>query len=523
MTAEIIADNFAGGGGASEGIEMALGRSPDIAINHDAEALAMHRANHPASQHFQTPIWRIDPMRATGGRPVGLGWFSPDCTHFSKAKGGKPVDKQTRDLAWVVVHWAQRARPRVIILENVEEWAEWGPLRQRVWPGTKRLMFDLHGLPVWEPDPARKGETFRRWLREMRRAGYTRIEWRELRACDYGAPTIRKRLFLIARRDDRPIVWPEPTHGPGRALPFRTAAEIVDWSQPCPSIFLSRDEARAIGCRRPLADATMRRIAQGVRRYVLERADPFIVHLQHGGRVRAIDEPLHTLTASRGDYNAVVSPYLIPRYGERPTQEPRTHAIDVPAPTIVPTANHHLVAAFLAQHNTDMVGHDARKPMSTIVGRASTQAVVASHLINLKGSDRRDGPIDKPMPTMCAQGTHVGEVRAFLTKYFGTAVGQDLRDPLHTSTAKARFGLVQVHGETYEIADIGMRMITPREGFRAQGFRDTYVIDPIHNGRPLTKTAQYRMCGNSVSPPLAAALVRANVPELARQREAAHA
>jgi DNA (cytosine-5)-methyltransferase 1 len=436
----LIVDSFAGGGGASMGIEMALGRSPDIAINHDAEAIAMHAANHPATKHFTSNIWRVDPLDATGGKPVSLAWFSPDCKHFSKAKGGKPVEKHIRDLAWVVVMWAKRARPKVILLENVEEFADWGPLLD-------------DGLPC----PDRRGFTFRRWVNELRKLGY-KVEWREIRACDFGAPTIRKRLFLIARCDGMPITWPTPTHGTG-LLPYRTAAEIIDWSVPCPSIFLTRAEGRAVGVNRPLAPATMSRIAKGLKRYVIDAAKPFIVRqAQPAGTDRS-----------------------------------------------------HLVAAFLAQHNGGMVGHDARKPLSTLTLRGTQQQVVAASLVNLKGSTRRMSPADVPAPTQTSGGWHIAEVRAFLIKYYGTAIGQDLADPAHTVTSRDRIGLVTVQGEPYEIVDIGMRMLTPRELFRAQGFPESYIIDGSHNGKQLTKTAQIRMCGNSVCPPVVAALVRANV------------
>jgi DNA (cytosine-5)-methyltransferase 1 len=533
---ELIVDSFAGGGGASTGIEMALGRSPDIAINHDAEALAMHERNHPRTLHLAHNIWKVDPAAATAGRPVGLLWASPDCKHFSKAKGGKPVSRNIRDLAWVVVRWAKQVRPRVIILENVEEFRTWGPL-------------GADGMPC----QARRGQTFEAWVAELRRLGY-RVEWRELRACDYGAPTIRKRLFLIARRDGRPIVWPQPTHGaPGAAgvlagalKPWRTAAEIIDWSIPCPSIFLSREEGRAIGVNRPLAEATMARIAKGVRRYVIDAASPFIVPITHTGsdRVNAIDEPLRTVTTAHRGEHALVAPYLVPRYGERPGQAPRTRSVEEPMPVVVPTANggslaavymaqHYtgqtgreaeaplstivhrgtqqaIVAAFLAQHNTDMVGHRAEAPVSTIVGKGCTQAVVSAGMVNLRGSDRRGSSIEAPSATVTGGGTHLAEVRAFIVKYYGADQDPRLDDPLHTATTKARFGLVHVHGEPYEIVDIGMRMLTPRELFRAQGFPDSYVIDQRADGTPITKTAQIRMCGNSVCPPLAAALVAAN-------------
>jgi DNA (cytosine-5)-methyltransferase 1 len=450
-SSELIVDSFAGGGGASLGIEMALGRSPDIAINHDAEALAMHAANHPGTRHLPHNVWKVDPVAVTGGRPVGLLWASPDCKHHSKAKGGKPVKREIRDLAWVVVRWAKQVRPRIIILENVEEFRDWGPL-------------DIDGRPCKE----RKGRTFDAWSGELRRLGY-KVEWRELRACDYGAPTIRKRLFLITRRDGRKIVWPAPTHGrpgspdvlSGKLLPWRAAADIIDWSIPCPSIFLTREEGRAIGVNRPLAPNTMARIAKGVKRYVLDAAEPFIVPVTAGG----------------GGKTA-------------------------------------LVAAFIAQHNTGNVGREAAAPLSTIVHRGTQQAIVAGFLSNLYGSnDGGGGDMREPSRTVTAGGSHAAEVRAFLVKYYGSDQDPRLDEPLHTVTTRDRFGLVEVRGELYRIDDIGMRMLTPRELFRAQGFPDSYQIE---TGRTpdgpiaLTKTSQVRMCGNSVSPVMAKALAGAN-------------
>ncbi|MEJ0092807.1 MAG: DNA cytosine methyltransferase [Methylocella sp.] len=303
LRCELIIDSFAGGGGgASLGIEMACGRSPDIAINHDAEALAMHAINHPATLHLPHNVWKVDPSEVCQRRPVGLLWASPDCKHHSKAKGGKPVKRSIRDLAWVVVRWAKQVRPRVIFVENVEEFRDWGPL----------------GADD-RPCPDRKGKTFDAWLAELRRLGY-KVEHRELRACDYGAPTIRKRLFIIARRDGLPIVWPKPTHGvkdnpavkSGELLPWRAAADIIDWSLPCHSIFLSREQGRAVGVNRPLAPNTMERIAKGVRRYVIDAASPFIVPVTHAGdsRVHGIDEPLRTVTTSPRGEHALVTPFV---------------------------------------------------------------------------------------------------------------------------------------------------------------------------------------------------------------------
>eukprot|EP01037_Dinobryon_pediforme_P011669 gene11669-11756_t len=475
---EIIIDSFAGGGGASLGIEMALGRSPDVAINHDAEAIAMHEVNHPNTLHLNSNIWTVNPDEVMPGRPIGLLWTSPDCKHHSKAKGGKPLSRNIRDLAWVVILWAQRRKPRMIALENVEEFRDWCPL-------------GADDKPVL----ALKGETFDKWCGELKKLGY-KVEWRELRACDFGAPTIRKRLFLVARRDGRPIVWPKPTHGDpkseavksGTLLPWLTAASIIDWSQPCHSIFLAKAEGRAVGVNRPLAEATMARIAKGVQKYVINAAEPFIVTCNHQGahfRGQGIDEPFKTLTAAR-DAHGLVSP-------------------------IMTYARHVIVSAFLAQHNTGVIGRAADRPISTIMGTGTHQAVIASELLSLKGSDRRGSDIQTPHPTVTAQGLHSAEVRAFLVKYYGSEGNcQSPSDPLHTIPTHDRFGLVEVHGELMQIVDIGMRMLRPRELFRAQGFPDSYVIDRKPDGSKLTATASVRMCGNSVSPPMARAIVAAN-------------
>lgn len=490
---ELIVDSFAGGGGASCGIEMALGRSPDIAINHDPEAIAMHQANHPHTKHYCESVWDVSPRKATMGRPVGLAWFSPDCKHFSKAKGGKPVDKSIRGLAWVVIRWARDVRPRIIILENVEEFQTWGPL-----------------LENGKPCPVSKGATFRRWLAELKGLGY-HVEHRELRACDFGAPTTRKRLFLIARCDGQPIIWPEATHGPGRDKAHRTAAECIDWAIPCPSIF-ERE--------RPLAENTLRRIARGLRRYVLEAAEPFVVPLTHHGerRVHPVSEPLPTVTgANRGEL-ALVSPSLVQTgYGEREGQAARCLDIHQPLGTVVAGGSKHaLVSAFLAKHygGNETPGTTLAAPMDTITTQ-DHHALTTSHLLKLRGGlDSRQSTAQDwraPAPTLTAGGTHLAEVRAFLVKYYGTDGDPALGLPLHTITTRDRFGLVTVQGEDYVIADIGMRMLAPRELYRAQGFPETYRIDLEFNGKPLTKTAQVRMCGNSVSPAAARALVAAQV------------
>jgi DNA (cytosine-5)-methyltransferase 1 len=582
---ELIVDNFAGGGGASTGIAAAVGRDPDYAINHDELALAMHRINHPDTKHLCNNVWKIDPDDIDGD--IGLGWFSPDCKHFSKAKGGKPVDRGIRDLAWVVVRWARRRKggPRVIILENVEEFADWGPL----------VVTDDGKL---RPCPERRGATFKRWVGELRRLGY-RVEWRELRACDYGAPTIRKRLFLIARRDGKKIVWPTPTHGAptdpdvvaGRKLPWRTAAEIIDWSLPCHSIFLTREEGRAVGVNRPLADATMARIAKGVKRYVLDAAQPFVIPLTHqgGDRAKGLDVPLPTVTGAHRGEQAVVAPVVVrtdmhksnagcvyePEEPLRTVTSSGGHAVVAPVfayaqqggatraatapmhtvtasrkdqnllvaahltkfransigsgmgePAHTVTANSFIkrpggsapigvVAAFMAQHNLGVVARDVRDPLSTVTSTGAQQQLVSAGLMHMKGSDRRMSDIEEPARTVTAGGWHQAEVRAFMVKYYSEG-GQDqsCAEPVHTVPTRDRFGLVMVEGEPYQIVDIGMRMLSTRELFRAQGFPESYVIDRgvLQDGLEiaLTKTASIRMCGNSVCPPVAEAIVRAN-------------
>lgn len=640
---ELIIDNFCGGGGASAGIERALarfapGRHVDAAINHDAPAIAMHQANHPLTHHYCQSIWKVDPRqvvidvsRRRGSvvpLRVGLAWFSPDCTDHSKAKGGAPIrDRQSRDLAWVIIRWAKLPksyRPRVIMMENVEEWLEWSPLRQRVWPaGTDkagRPMFDLKGRPVYERDPDRKGETFYKWLKKLQACGY-QVEWREIRGCDHGAPTIRKRLFLQARCDGVPITWPAETHGPvGNAKglrPYRTAADCIDWSIPCPSIFTPG---------RDLVEATLRRIARGVMRYVVNAKKPFIVPITHKGddRVHPIDEPMRTVTAGskRGEFAvvtpilagvggraaqsrprsgaeplqtitskadsalvtatligrhsshgndvraaapdgpmntitgsggpAVVAATLVPRYGERPGQAPRCQDIEEPISTIVPTGNGaQLVTAFLAQHNGGPknakrpLSRSIEKPLSTATTRGTQQGLVVACLNHQYSSNTAGGEGDpgKPIKTVTTGG-HAALVCAFLQKYFGTG-GQDFPadGPMHTIRTRGSMSVVTVtiEGETYEIVDIGMRMLTPRELFRAQGFNDNYIIDvkldgeliemdfkarkKVGKGRRrslwLTKEEQTRCCGNSVNPDVADDLVtNAFAPGLLARRAA---
>ena len=481
---ELVVDLFAGGGGASTGIEQAIGRAVDVAVNHDPEAVALHQVNHPQTEHYVKDIFEINPLVATQGRPVGLLWASPDCKHFSKAKGGAPVSKRVRGLAWVVVKWAKAVKPRIIMLENVEEFQTWGPLSE-------------DGRPC----PNRKGETFDLWISQLERLGY-KIETKELRASDYGTPTIRKRFFLIARRDGQPIKWPEPTHfkDPVKGQnPYRTAAEIIDWSIPAPSIFERK---------RPLADATCRRIAKGIMRYVVNTAEPFIVSIANWSseQMKTVNEPLSTVTAN-------------------------------------PKGGHHaLVTAFLAKHYTGAVGSDMQDPIGTVTS-IDHHSLVSATLIHMGHGEGKCGTkrfshgirdIKEPLNTITASGTpaglvtvkaeaiHKDECRAFLIKYYGNDKdGVSLTDPLHTIPTRDRFGLVTIHGVDYEIVDIGLRMLTPRELYNAQGFPENYIIDKRYDGKPLTKTAQVRMCGNSVCPPLAYALVRENYSEASAITQAA--
>ena len=452
----MLVDNFAGGGGASLGIEWGAGRPVDLAVNHDVAAIAMHSANHPNTVHLQEDVWDVDPLAVTAGRRVRLAWFSPDCTHFSKAKGGQPRSKKIRGLAWVAVRWAQALAPKgrldMVMLENVEEFQEWGPL----------------GVDE-RPCPARKGQTFHRWISQMRRLGGV-VDWRELVAADFGEATIRKRLFVVVRFDGLPIVWPEQTHArdPGVSLftqhlpKWRAAAECIDWSLACPSIF-----ERA----RPLAENTMARVAAGLRKYVLEAAEPFIVGIDNKssgpGAVWPVGEPLRTITAE--NRFALVAPSLVQvGYGEREGQHPRALDISKPLGTIVGTGKHALVAAFLAKHYTGVIGQGIEVPLRTVTAR-----------------------------------DHHSLVCAFLTKYYGTGTGQVLQEPMATITSKDRMGLVTVRAERYRVVDIGLRMLQPHELSAAQGFPATYQLVG-------TKSAQVARIGNSVCPRVVAALVRAN-------------
>ncbi|MEA5034203.1 DNA (cytosine-5-)-methyltransferase [Cloacibacillus evryensis] len=480
----LIIDLFAGGGGTSLGIERALGRSPDIAINHDPEAVAMHRANHPATRHYCENVWAVNPREATKGQPVDFLWASPDCKHFSKAKGGKPRDKKIRALAWVIVKWAAWTRPRVVAMENVEEFQQWGPL-------------DRSGRPI----KGLAGTTFNNFVNALRKLGY-KVSYRELKACDYGAPTIRKRFFLIARCDGAPIVWPAKTHGVGTGRKYRTAAECIDWAISCPSIF-DRDK--------PLAENTMKRIAKGVVRYVLNNPAPYITR--------------ECSDKAQDNKSALCAAFLAQYHTEQKESEVRGCALDAPLNVVDSSPRYALCSAALItkQYTSNDVGSKVDRPLPTITAsdhNALTECLLVRQFGTSVGQPL-DAPANTVMPGGC--GGKTGLVAALLQKYYGSGKsGADISDPMPTVTAKDRIGLVTVTvgGVKYAVADIGMRMLQPRELFRAQGFGDDYIIDPEYNGKPLSKSAQVRMCGNSVCPPVAEAIVRANCGEMAARKVA---
>lgn len=619
MPDELIVDSFAGGGGASTGIELATRRPVDIAINHDPDAILMHKTNHPRTEHIQASVWDVDPVEVCAGRPVGLLWASPDCKHFSKAKGGKPVDKNIRGLAWIVLRWAGTVRPRVIILENVEEFQTWGPVRR--------------GRPV----KSKAGQTFHKWLSQLQALGYA-VEWRELVAADYGAPTTRKRFFLVARCDGAPIVWPEPTHAPagsrdvleGRKKPWRSAAEIIDWSLPCPSIFDTREQIRekyGLSAQRPLRPNTMRRVIRGVDKFAIKNPEPFLVVVNHAGDFRGQDAaaPLQTVTAKHG--HGVASPVMAPltmHNNENATgtgiTEPvntitssgagghqmvitptlaaigqtgggeRGRKITEPTHTQVSKAEECMVAPALIQYHTEQTervrGQGVADPLMTI-DASNRYGLAAASPVKYYGSDQHGQNIGDPLHTVTAKDREA-VLAANMAKFYGgnySGEGSKMSDPLHTVTAvdhnaltathmvkmkgtnlggpmsepvqtitaggghfgvvttvvaraepgaelghwpKIR-GLLNIHcgyaladdevlllelgGAWYFIADIGLRMLIPRELYRANGFPDDYIIERDYTGREYPKFKQTARCGNAVPPPFAEALVRANLPE----------
>ena len=452
INGELIVDNFAGGGGASTGIEMATGYSVDIAINHDPEAIRMHKVNHPNTKHYCENVWAVDPVKACEGHPVALAWFSPDCKHFSKAKGGKPKDKNIRGLAWVACRWAALVRPRVLMLENVEEFKTWGPLNRG-----------------HHPIRAKQGDTFRQFVKQLNELGYE-VQFRELVAADYGAPTKRKRFFMIARCDGVPIMWPKPTHAPadskevkeGRLKPYVGAYTQLDFSLPCPSIFDTSEQIKekyGVRAVRPLAPKTMQRIARGLKKFVLDNPEPFII---------------------QGNQQCFISPTLIQYHSETNSDEVRGQGIENPIMTVDSSNRYGLVTSFLSKFYKTGIGQDEREPLHTVTTSAG----------------------------------HFGEVRAFLIKYYGEGTGQDIEQPLDTVTSRDRFGLVTIQGVEYQIVDIGLRMLEPKELYGCQGFPDDYIIDHDSTGKTYSRSEQVKRCGNAVCPPIPAAMVRSNLPEL---------
>ena len=615
---EIIVDNFAGGGGASTGIEFATGRPVDIAINHDPDAILLHKTNHPYTEHFQASVWDVDPVKVCRGRPVGLAWFSPDCKHFSKAKGGKPVDKNIRGLAWIVLRWAGTVRPRVIILENVEEFRTWGPVRR--------------GRPV----KSKAGQTFHKWLSQLQALGYA-VEWRELVAADYGAPTTRKRLFLVARCDSAPIVWPEPTYAPagsraaldGQKKPWRSAAEIIDWSLPCPSIFDMREQIRekyGLSAQRPLRPNTMRRVIRGVDKFTIKNPEPFLVVVNHAGGFRGQSSaaPLQTVTAKHG--YGIVSPVMAPLTRTNTTNsvgvdvgEPvhtvttagnqmliaptlaaigqtgggnRGRKITEPTHTQVSKAEECVAAPVLIQYHTEQTmrvrGQGVSNPLMTI-DASNRYGLAAASLVKYYGSDQGGQYIGSPLHTVTVKDREA-VLAAHITEYHGASIGTKVKEPAATTLGNAHQGLVAMHmvkmkgtnlgssmsepvqtitaggghfgvvttvvakaepgadlghwpeirgllntycgynlesedvilfelfGVAYFMSDIGLRMLTPRELYMANGFPADYKIERDYTGAVYSKAKQVARCGNAVCPPMAEAMVRANLPEWCGQR-----
>lgn len=524
---ELIVDCFAGGGGASQAIFQATGRHPDVAINHDPEAVAMHAANHPTTRHFCKSIYQVDPddIIREYKRPIGLAWFSPDCTHHSKARGGKPKEKHIRDLAWTVVHWAERAvyqgqRPRVIFIENVEEFIDWGDL-------------DEHGQPIADA----KGRTFVKWATALRKLGY-KVEWKELRACDYGAPTIRKRLFIVARCDGKPIVWPKPTHGAvGTGLPpYRTAAECIDWSVPAPSIFDRK---------KPLAENTLRRVAKGTKRYTIDAKQPFIVNLTHHGsdRIEAIDEPFKTITGANRGEKAVATPTLIQMgYGEAPGQQPRVPGLEKPlgtvvagggkhglvTPNLIPIAHYNgtdpvydpekpmntitatpkggsiaLVSTHITKFRTGAVGSDMKEPLHTITAGGKSErpagaphamgmlsAHLAQHNTMPNGGTHSGRSVDEPVSTVTATGSQQGLVTAQMARLFGSSTAASVENPLGSVTSKEKDALVTASIAKYRGENVGHAADDPLHTISAGG---------IHHGLLAPHMVKYYGCGEGAA------------------------
>jgi len=574
---EKILDSFAGGGGASTGIELETGRVVTWAINHDPDAIRQHKANHPYTTHYQASVWDLDPMEITKGQPVGLAWFSPDCKHFSKAKGAALRDRKIRGLAWIVLRWAGTVRPRVIMLENVEEFQTWGPVRK--------------GKPVKK----KAGQTFRKFISQLEDLGY-QVEYRELVAADYGAPTTRKRFVLVARCDGKPIVWPEPTHAPrdseavrsGRMKPWRSAAEIIDWSIPSYSIFASKQEIKekyGVNAVRPLADNTLRRVIRGVDKFTIKSGEPFLMECNHGGdgHTRGTDEPLNTITGkyTGGLCEPVLAPYTFSntgssvgstiaepvhtirtggggqvlaaanliQYHTEQTENVRASGLNAPIATIDASNRHGLVSAQLVEYYgngnplsirdpmhtvtahdrealvsahiqkffSGVVGADAQEPLPTVTS-VDHNALCAAHVVEFKGQDIGQSA-GKPLRTITASAGEFAVCRAVVVQAENRELGHwpQIRSLLNRycgySLAEDEVILLVIHGIAYIIVDIKLRMLTPRELYNAMGFPPDYIIDRDYEGKPYAKSAQVARCGNAVCPPLAGAMVRANLPE----------
>ena len=545
---EIIVDNFAGGGGASAGIELAAGRPVAIAIDHDPDAILLHKTNHPWTEHLQASVWDVDPVAVCRGRPVGLAWFSPDCKHFSKAKGAALVDRNIRGLAWIVLRWAALVRPRVVMLENVEEFQTWGPVRK--------------GKPVKK----KAGQTFQKWKQQLSDLGYA-IEHRELVAADYGAPTTRKRFVLVARCDGKPISWPERTHAPrdseevkaGKLLPWRSAAEIIDWTIPGYSIFASKQEIMeryGVKVVRPLADNTMRRVIRGVDKFTIQSGKPFIVPTGYGERkgqaprVHDIENPVSTVvsTVKQNLCQPVIAPFIAQQKFQNAAQD-----ISNPLSTVTAVGAHEVVAANLIQYHTEQTENvrasglehpintvdtsnrygltcanlveyygngvplDLSEPMHTVTAH-DREALCAVHIAEFKGKDIGQG-VTSPLRSITASAGEFAQCRAWLAKADGRYMGHwpEIRELLNRHCgyrlAEDEVILLMIRGVSYYIADITLRMLTPRELYNAMGFPPDYIIDRDYLGNAYGKTKQVARCGNAVCPPLAEAMVRANLPE----------
>ena len=531
---ELLIDNFAGGGGASTGIERATGRIVDIAINHNRAAIQMHEKNHPYTKHFCEDVWQVNPLTVTQGRPVAVVWGSPDCTHFSKAKGGTPVEKKIRGLAWVLCKWAGTVKPRVIIMENVEEFMTWGPVIPMRYKGrcvkkitkengkTKYITAEKGETlseeeQIFVPDKKRAGQTFERFVAQLRALGYE-VDWKVMTACDYGAPTKRKRFFLIARRDGKTIVFPKPTHGVGKGLkPYRTAAECIDWSIQGKSIF---------GRKRSLKINTLKRIARGLDKFVLKATKPFIIPIGYGEaknqqpRVHDIDKPLSTIVSSCKQYlvSPVLSPYIMSNNtGNVP------HCVNEPCPTITTGVRNYLCAPILIKYYSgEEQAQGVNSPLHTITTKQRF-CLATSHICTLRNN--MDGQaMTEPLSTITSQASHHAEIRTYLTKLTGNEENLDcwnevrkmLNEYAGYDIKDNEILIIEIDKIQYFISDITMRMLEPKELARAQGFPPDYVLQVDES---YTKSDQIARIGNSVCPVMAEVLVRANLPELCSKKK----